>query len=268
MKKLAFLLSVLLSAGAVFAAGGAASLVAKESKTGGFTYSDVTQFSFIRSCSENADERVCRCVLEKLQKKYSEDEYKNLDSDLQKGYGDYNFTSFISSAVKSCDAEYADAGPALSEEEASALVDSLLKATKKKEYLANCNSVMKDLLGNTEANKICGCMYKKYTGSKRLLVDVIMKNGELPGDFYWAADIALDCFPEKMTPGIKKYFVNYLNQTGLPKTIAQCIVDGVAKEYSFKHLMTNAMKGEDSVNQAFILMGAKCLLEPDSPKKK
>ena len=268
MKKSAFLLSVLLSAGAVFAAGGAASLVAKESKTGGFTYSDMTKFSFIRSCSENADERVCRCVLDYLQKQYSEDEYNKLDSDLQKGYGDEDFSSFISSAVKNCDLAYADSGPALSEEEANAFVDSLLKATKKKEYVANCSSGMKDILGNTEANKICGCMYKKYIGSKSLLVDVIMRNGALPDDNFWATDIVFDCIPEKMSPGIKKFMVNYLNQTGLPKTVAQCIVDGVAKEYSFKHLIKSAMENDNSINQAFILMGAKCLLEPDSPKKK
>ena len=106
MKKLAFLLSVLLSAGAVFAAGGAASLVAKESKTKDYNYSWELERFFLEECTQSANERVCECVLRKIQKQYSEAEYLKFDAALRKNIDCPEFTSYISSAVKTCDSEY------------------------------------------------------------------------------------------------------------------------------------------------------------------
>lgn len=106
MKKLAFLLSVLLSAGAVFAAGGAASLVAKESKTKDFNYSFNLKIRFLEECTQSANKQVCECVLRKIQKQYSEAEYLKFDAALRKNIDCPEFTSYISSAVKTCDSEY------------------------------------------------------------------------------------------------------------------------------------------------------------------
>lgn len=65
-------------------AGGTASLVAKKSSTKGYTYSKSTRLAFIQECSENANQDVCYCVLNKIQQQYSEKQYLKLDADLRK----------------------------------------------------------------------------------------------------------------------------------------------------------------------------------------
>ena len=132
MKKVATLLSILLTASVAFAAGGAAAFVAKKSNTGVFPFSEATQQNFMKDCSNNAHEQVCGCVLAKLQKSYSEADYLRLDASLRKGNREYNFESFITTAVEECDAEFAKSPSKISEEEARAYVDTLLKNRVKK----------------------------------------------------------------------------------------------------------------------------------------
>ena len=106
MRKTAFFLSVLLSAAVAQADGGAASLVAKESKTKDYNYSWELERFFLEECTQSANEQVCECVLRKIQKQYSEAEYLKFDAALRKNIDCPEFTSYISSAVKTCDSEY------------------------------------------------------------------------------------------------------------------------------------------------------------------
>ena len=241
MKKTAFFLSVLLSVAIAQADGGAASLVAKKSSTGYYAFSEKTQQQFIQDCSANANEQVCRCVLEKIQQTYSEKEYLKLDASLRKGYGDYEFESFISSAVSDCDEQYANSLPKMSEEEATAYADTLLKNLgNKKEYIPECTPIYKDIYGITAAKQICGCFYDRFTGDRERLIKTFMTEG-IPDDNdndKWGMDYTFDCLPDKFTPEIEKAFVNYLNQSGLPKSMSQCFVKSIKKEYSPKIFAT------------------------------
>ena len=241
MRKAAFFLSVLLSAAVAQADGGAASLVAKNSKSGYYAFSEKTQQQFIQDCSANANEQVCRCVLEKIQQTYSEKEYLKLDASLRKGYGDYEFESFISSAVNDCDEQYASSLPKVSEEYATAYADTLLKNIgKKKEYIPECTPIYKDIYGPTAAKQICGCLYDRFTGDRARLIKTFMTDG-IPGDNdndEWGMDYSFECLPDKFTPEIEKNLVNFLNQQGLPKSTSQCFVKSIKKEYSPKIFAT------------------------------
>ena len=241
MKKTAFFLSVLLSVAIAQADGGAASLVAKKSSTGYYAFSEKTQQQFIQDCSANANEQVCRCVLEKIQQTYSEKEYLKLDASLRKGYGDYEFESFISSAVNDCDEQYASSLPKVSEEYATAYADTLLKNIgKKKEYIPECTPIYKDIYGITAAKQICGCFYDRFTGDRERLIKTFMTEG-IPDDNdndKWGMDYTFDCLPDKFTPEIEKNLVNFLNQQGLPKSTSQCFVKSIKKEYSPKIFAT------------------------------
>jgi len=260
MKKTAFFLSVLFSVAIAQADGGAASLVAKNSKSGGFTYSQETRLFFMHDCSENADEKVCGCVFNKLQKRYSEKEYNKLDSELRKGYENTDFTEFISAAARSCDEDVGKTGPILSKEEAQSIVDDILKRNDKKTYIANCSSGLKAFLDEKGAKKTCGCMYNRFMKDGPHLVKVIMENGSLPEDNFWAFDYVVECVPDKMTPGIKKHFVTYMNDSGIPQSVSQCMIDAVAKEYTMKSLFRVMLKNPDDFNAIFIAMGTRCLI--------
>ena len=255
------LIGIFAVAVAVQATGGAAALVAKKSITGEFVYSDATKLRFMHECSENASQRVCECVLARLQNVYSEDEYTKYDSQLRRGGEDYEFTSFISNAVDMCDAEFTKDTSVISEEKARAFIDSLFKYRKKKDFVADCAPHAKELLGNNGANKACGCMYDQMIRDTSRLVQAVMDNNFFADSPLWALDFAVDCMPDKMTPEIKKYFVNRFNQAGVPKSIGQCIIDNVAKEYSMKTFLQAAMSNDGALDAVFIMMGTKCALE-------
>ena len=263
MKKLAFLLSVLLSAGSVFAAGGAASLVAKKSETRNFAYSEATRQNFIRDCSESASEQVCGCVLDKLQREYSEKEYLKLDASLQKGYDNASFVDFISSAVEVCDEEYANSMPKVSLEEANAYAERVLKDFPKKEYLSECSVGFKDFFGEKVANKVCTCTYDRVFGNKAALANVVMTKGYPDDNPHWARDYIVGCIPEKMTPEIEKNLIIYLNQSGLPKSTSKCIVDVIKKEYSLKAFVLATTRDSYGFTAFFTSIASKCLTESE-----
>lgn len=261
MKKFAFLLSILLSAGTLFAAGGAAAIVAKKSNTGVFPFSEATQQNFMRDCSNNAHEQVCGCVLGKLQKTYSEADYLRLDASLRKGNREYKFESFITVAVEECDAEFEKFPSKITEKEARAYVDTLLKnRVKKADYVSNCSSGMKDFYGDKTSKKICGCAYDKVFADTLRLVQTVMNEGYPDDNDSWGFDYIVECAPEKITPEIEKSMIKSLNQHGIPMSTSKCIVNAIKQEYSFKSLVEIYRNNKDQVfAAAFMIMGAKCL---------
>lgn len=260
MKCLKFILFGLIATAVSVQAGGAADLVAKKSNSGGFTYSNVTQYTFLHDCSENASNQVCNCVLNKLQKKYSEKEYRKFDEDLRKGIENPKFISFISKAVTECDVVADEVGPMVSEEDAKVFVDTLLKSISKKDYMADCGPKMKSLLGN-KANTTCSCIYNQLVNNPSPLVQAVMINGFEFENVLWTMDYVLDCMPDEMTPETKNYFVEYMNQMGLPKSIAQCTISAVSKEYSLRTLLKMAFTEDRTIDKVFQMMGRRCTLE-------
>ena len=87
-------------------AGGAAALVGQKSTTKDFEYSEKVKFYFVNSCSKDANEWVCRCVLEQMQHQYSEMEFYAINEKLENGESDLEFDAFVSRAVEHCDEEY------------------------------------------------------------------------------------------------------------------------------------------------------------------
>ena len=251
----------LLGFAAIAYAGGAAAFVAKKSNTGEFPYSEATQQAFIKDCSENANEWVCGCVLARLQGSYSEKEYLKLDADLQKGHEDYNFMSFLSKSVEECDEEYEAAASQITEEDAKAYVDTLLKNLKKNDYLLECSADFLDIHGKKGANKICGCVYNHIVKDKSRLVQVVLKDGFPGSNDEWGMDYVLECLPDKFTPEIEKNLIEFMNQKGLPKSIGQCMLNVIKKEYSLKAFAIAAKKEKDKLLSVFMLKASQCLVE-------
>lgn len=261
MRNVKLLLIGLLFAAAYAVAGGAAAFVAKKSNTGEFTFSEATQQAFLKDCSENANEWVCGCVLARLQGSYSEKEYLRLDAEMQKGYQDYNFTSFLSDAVAACDKEYEETSSQITEEEAKAFADTLLNSLNKKEYLAECKEQEKAILGNKEAGKVCNCVYNKIIKDKSRLVQVVLENGYPENNNVWGVDYVLECLPDKFTPEIEKSFTEYLNQLGLPKSISKCMISTLKKEYTLKALVKAYSKDKGQLATVLMLLASKCIVE-------
>ena len=261
MRNVKLLLIGLLFATSYAVAGGAAAFVARKSNTGEFTFSEATQQAFLKDCSENANEWVCGCVLARLQGSYSEKEYLRLDAEMQKGYQDYNFTSFLSDAVAACDKEYEETSSQITEEEAKEYAEKWLKSVKKKDFVSNCPLEMKSFYGKKDAEKVCGCFYDRLAKDKKRFMQVIMDEGYPDDDNMWGLDLIAECVPDKFTPEMEKNFINLANQYGLPKSMGQCILKEFKKEYSLKSLVASGKKGKDYLALIFGMLASKCVVE-------
>lgn len=261
MQNAKILLFALLLAAIDAVAGGAASYVAKKSNTGEFAFSESTRQAFLKECSENANEWVCECVLGRLQRSYSEKEYLKLDASLQKGFEDYDFISFLSTAVAACDDEYESLASLITEKDAREYVDNWVKTVKKKDFVSRCPVEMQSFYGKKEAEKVCGCFYDHIVKDKNRFVNVVMEDGYPDDNDRWGMDYVVECVPDKFTPEMEKNFIKIMNQHGLPKSVGQCILKAFKKEYSLKSLVASAQKGEDYFALIFAMLASKCVVE-------
>lgn len=261
MRNLNFLLIGLLFSAVYAVAGGAASFVAKKSNTGGFAFSEATQQAFLKDCSENANEWVCGCVLGRLQGSYSEKEYLRLDAEMQRGDQDYNFTSFLSDAVTACDKEYEEASSVITEEEARAYVDKWVKTTKRRDVVDEIPPQLMEAFGKNTARRIRGCVYDNIVKDRERFVQTVMEEGYPEDNKMWGINYALDCIPEKFTPEIEKAFIKLMNERGLPKSISQCIMKSIKKEYTMKSIFAGMIADKELFVAMFTMYATKCAVE-------
>lgn len=261
MRNLKLLLIGLLFAAVYAVAGGAASFVAKKSNTGEFAYSEATQQAFLKDCSENANEWVCGCVLAHLQGSYSEKEYLRLDAEMRRGDQDYKFTSFLSDAVTACDEEYEEESSVITEEEARAYVDKWVKTTKRRDVVDEIPPQLMEAFGKNTARKIRGCVYDNIVKDRERFVQTVMEEGYPEDNKMWGINYALDCIPEKFTPEIEKAFIKLMNERGLPKSISQCIMKSIKKEYTMKSIFAGMIADKELFVAMFTMYATKCAVE-------
>lgn len=257
-------------------ADGAASLVGKSSKVKNYTYSPILKFEFMNDCSENANRDVCECVLDKLQLRYSEETYQKLDSDLRRGMEHPDFVKYISDASTECDlavkspeteppaeSDFSQDSPAsavgVSEAEATEFVNNFKKNFPKKDVVKECAKTTKKFFGTAALQKTCGCAYDKMLSDKPRFTYMVMRQGYPGQDSSWGMEFKLDCLPEKFTPEIEKNMIGFLNEAGIPLSVAKCIVATTKREYSLKSFAKAVVNSQESM-AAMLMMGAmKCL---------
>lgn len=239
-QKIFFLLFFTISA--VSHAGGAASLIGQKSKMDDYNYSFETKITFLSDCSQNANEQVCECVLNKLQRKYSEKAYLKLDGDLQKNVKRPEFVRFITTATKECDEEITiDQVTTISEKETLQFIEDLQKEETKKNFIPECASAS-PAYDKPTALKVCECAYNHMVGDIPRLKQMIIEKGYPDTTKNWGYEYMIECAPEEYTPHVIKFFINILNENGIPKSVAQCMANVLKKEYSFKSFVTAALE--------------------------
>ena len=239
-QKIFFLLFFTISA--VSHAGGAASLIGQKSKMDDYNYSFETKITFLSDCSQNANEQVCECVLNKLQRKYSEKAYLKLDGDLQKNVKRPEFVRFITTATKECDEEITiDQVTTISEKETLQFIEDLQKEETKKNFIPECASAS-PAYDKPTALKVCECAYNHMVGDIPRLKQMIIEKGYPDTTNNWGYEYMIECAPEEYTPHVIKFFINILNENGIPKSVAQCMANVLKNEYSFKSFVTAALE--------------------------
>ncbi|MDY6331647.1 MAG: AgmX/PglI C-terminal domain-containing protein [Fibrobacter sp.] len=276
MKHLKFTFILLFITSITIYAGGTASLVAKKSNTKGYTYSKSTRSTFIQECSENANQDICYCVLDKIQQQYSEKQYLKFDADLRKNIKHNDFISFISFAAEICDAEYTvnnideqalkdylneNQSSKLTEEEANEYVNIFLKDVSKKNFVSNCAPAAKDFYGEKTASQVCGCAYDHIVSDVPRFTQFIMNNGYPDGTdtSTWGKEYMYECAPEKFTQEMKIKFITNLNEAGVPRSLSTCVVDFIDKEYSVQAFVYASQN--KTINIFFDKIISRCQLE-------
>ena len=246
-------------------ADGAASLVGKSSRTKNYTYSPMLKHQFMNDWSENANREVCKCVLGKLQQRYSEETYQKLDADLRRGVEHPDFVKYISDASTECDAAmnpaetglpvesgFSQDSPApagISEAEATEFVNNFKKNFPKKNFVKECAENTNNFLGTISLQKTCGCAYDKMLSDKPRFTYMVMRQGYPGQDPSWGAEFKLDCLPEKFTPEMEKNVVNFFNEQGLPLSVAKCMVATLKKEYTLRSFLKAVLNSQTEEKQ-------------------
>ena len=207
-----------------------------------YNYSFETKITFLSDCSQNANEQVCECVLNKLQRKYSEKAYLKLDGDLQKNVKRPEFVRFITTATKECDEEITiDQVTTISEKETLQFIEDLQKEETKKNFIPECASAS-PAYDKPTALKVCECAYNHMVGDIPRLKQMIIEKGYPDTTNNWGYEYMIECAPEEYTPHVIKFFINILNENGIPKSVAQCMANVLKNEYSFKSFVTAALE--------------------------
>ena len=262
MKYQKFILFLFLTISAAAHAGGAATLIGQKSKMDNYRYSFETKMTFLNDCSENANVQVCECVLSKLQKKYSEKTYLKLDNDLQKGIKRPEFVRFITTAAKECDEEITidqviNQATTISEKETQQFIENLQKEETKKNFIPEC-AAASPAYDKPTALKVCECAYNHMIGDIPRLTQMIIEKGYPDTTNNWGYEYMIECAPEEYTPHVINFFINILNENGIPKSVAQCMANVLKKEYSFKSFITAAFEQGVAYNLMINTIYSKC----------
>lgn len=74
----------------------------------------------------------------------------------------------------------------------------------------------------------------------------------------WSDEYMIECAPEEYTPHTIQFFVNTLNGSGIPKSVAQCMINVLKKEYSFKSFITANFERSTAYNLMINTAYSKC----------
>lgn len=156
----------------------------------------------------------------------------------------------------------AEPSKGVSEAEAKAYVEKLQKDYPKKVFVSNCNTRSKDYLGEKASNKICGCAYDRISAHLPEITKRIQEDGYPEIDDYsvWAMDYAMDCIPDKFTPDVEKAMIGYLNEQGIPKSMGQCFIKTLKKEFTLKSFLMAAFNNKEGMLGIITTLLARCVL--------
>lgn len=245
-------------------AGGAASLVGKKAAFNEGIFSSATQADFMVDCTKDASVELCSCVLDKLQQKYTEDEYLKLDADLRNNKDRPKFTAFINNAADECSREIpkAPTTSGVSEKEAKIFIDNYFKIVSKEFYVSNCNTKVSVFLGSKTGQKFCECAYDHMKANKPKFIQMVMDYG-IPDDddTRWGEENIGACAQEKFTPEIEENFIKFLNQNSVPLSYSKCFVKVLKKEYTVKSFLLSAFHNQEDLAMVINNILLRCSME-------
>ena len=229
-------------------------------------YSEPTRKAFMQDCTREANEKECLCVLDQLQGKYSEKVYLAHNADMQEGNGDMEFISFMMSAATGCVLASEDMGEALAEgsgelsdDDMKLLFNAIKKDLPKKDFVKGCAPEAKAIFGEKMANSVCGCAYDRVVGDFDRFAKMVKEEGTPGASNTWGADYIIECTPEGYSPDVEKNLLKLLNENGVPKSVGQCFLKTLEKEYTLRALVAASVKNSEAFQMIIMGLAMKCM---------
>ena len=229
-------------------------------------YSEPTRKAFMQDCTREANEKECLCVLEQLQGKYSEKVYLAHNADMQEGNGDMEFISFMMSAATGCVLASEDMGEALAEgsgelsdDDMKLLFNAIKKELPKKDFVKGCAPEAKAIFGEKMANNVCSCAYDRVVGDFDRFAKMVKEEGTPGASNTWGADYIIECTPEGYSPDVEKNLLKLLNENGVPKSVGQCFLKTLEKEYTLRALVAASVKNSEAFQMIIMGLAMKCM---------
>jgi hypothetical protein len=229
-------------------------------------YSGPTRKAFMQDCTREANEKECLCVLDQLQGKYSEKVYLAYNADMQEGNGDMEFISFMMSAATGCVLASEDVGDALAEgsgelsdDDMKLLFNAIKKDLPKKDFVKGCAPEAKVFFGEKMANSVCGCAYDRVVGDFDRFAKMVKEEGAPGASNAWGADYIIECTPEGYSPDVEKNLLKLLNENGVPKSVGQCFLKTLEKEYTLRALVAASVKNSEAFQMIIMGLAMKCM---------
>lgn len=272
-----------------FAAGGAASVVAK---TANKSFSEPTRSEFLSNCGKDVEAPICNCVLKKLEANYDESTYKSLEAKLAKGEENPEYVGFIVGATTQCGDAFdsAEFSKALRSSKDDANESSLAPKTAggvnvagfqvsaddmmifmallqtpmfKDSFVKSCSVEAMDWLGVNQADKSCKCAYGRLIKDNTLLTKLVNQNGsdgEIADFDKWGYALIEPCLPTQYLPEMENAFVKECMKAGdVSKNSCDCVLKSVKKKYSVRSLIKIAFEDPKRLEMEMTLKMAQCL---------
>ena len=191
-------------------------------------YSADTRSNFLIGCLSGADRAACDCVLQKLESKYSEAEFKKVQNQVLAGKSDPKYSDFLAKKRRECGIKDSPAAPSTTLAPASApsaaqanpqpakisATDMMLlqmflnNQTFKDSFVVECTKEGDKFLGATQSKKSCQCAYDHLLQNDSLLYLLMRSmnaNGEVTDFEKLSYRLILPCLPDQFTPEMEAF---------------------------------------------------------------
>lgn len=271
-----------------YAASGAAAVVARAA---GKSYSEPVRQEFLQGCLEGVEAPVCECVLKKLESKYDENQFKNLETLLSHGISERDYENFIVNATLECGSSVDGAAAGESPLKASTpnggetrplppsvnakdiggfqvtdedlmILKSLLQGSAMKEFFVQtCAASTTEWLGSSQSNKTCSCAYDKLSKDSKAVERILSsENSDLSSFGIWGFEFIEACLPRQFSKEMENAFVKECMKVGdAKKSTCDCVVKTIKKNYTVKSLIKMVFEDSNKLKLELAVKAAQCL---------
>ncbi len=247
-------------------------------------YSADTRSNFLIGCLSGADRAACDCVLQKLESKYSEAEFKRVQNQVLAGKLDSKYSDFLAKKRRECGIKDSPVAPSTTPAPASApsaaqanpqpakisatdmmLLQMLLNNQAFKDsFVVECTKEGDKFLGATQSKKSCQCAYDHMLQNDSLLYLLMRSmnaNGEVTDFEKLSYRLILPCLPDQFTPEMEAFLQKACLESVRAgnKTRCACAVKEIKKSYTIQELLQDILLDQESFKIKLIRKVGKCV---------